>query len=153
MQVKIETPSKEPIMPLTTDDLADIEKMLGRIEKNAEPWQFTRWVLLLFGILFVGLACWSFTIAQTFWTQEIPKEHVTGTDLYWERNNTMMFCACYMNSILSGVLGFSALCCSIPNWSKGKRDGLLVKLARSYVEEQRQKIDSAKDQPEADHTP
>ena len=68
-------------MLLTHKELADIDKLLGRMEKNARVWRFARWILIAAALFSLGMAVWAFTIAQSCCntpTLAEPSENVIG---------------------------------------------------------------------------
>jgi hypothetical protein len=123
-------------MPLAKEELAEVDKLLGQMEKNARAWRFTRWLLIGCGLLTIGLAVWLFMLGVSILKSAIPVEpssSVSSVDLLMP----MMFCQAYTLGIILGCFGVSVLCSSLVNWNKGRKDGLLIKLVRSYVEGQR----------------
>ena len=89
-------------MPLTNEELAAIDKLLGRIEKNARAWRFTRWLFLGFGLLSAGLAFWLFWVWGTGWMAAIPSEpsnNVTSVNVLVERCLVMGLCVGYVSAM------------------------------------------------------
>ena len=127
-------------MTLTGEELADIDKLLARMEKNARAWRFCRWFLIGAGLLLVGMALWVLTLAESCWKTPIltePGHNVTGADLLFERLTAMGFCVLYVIAIFQGFFGVCVVLSILLRWNKGRRDALLIKLARSYIEAQR----------------
>ena len=58
---------------------------------------------------------------------------VTAVDLDFVRCMTMVNVAVMVQT----WIGVSLLCNALANWNKGKKDSLLVRLARSYLEDNR----------------
>ena len=122
-------------MPLTHDELADIDKLLGRMEKKARSWRIFRWVFLGAGLLFAGQAVWIFTLLKTTISPEFSNT-VSNFDLLLEQSRAKGFCIGYVLAIFLTGLSSWILVTALANWNKGRKDGLLIKLARSYVDEQ-----------------
>lgn len=49
-------------MALTKEELTDIDKLLGRLEKNAKSWKLTFCIQVGFGIMFVALYLWGLQV-------------------------------------------------------------------------------------------
>ncbi|MCD4823040.1 MAG: hypothetical protein K8S55_00395 [Phycisphaerae bacterium] len=109
-------------MSLTHDELTDIDKLLGRMEKKARSWRIFRWILLGAGLLFAGQAVWMFNLLKTAISPEF---------------STRSFCIGYVLAIFLTGLGSWLLTVTLIAWNKGRNEGLLIKLAKSYVDEQR----------------
>ena len=127
-------------MHLTNEELADAEKLLARMEKNARAWRWARFVLLGMGIILLSVVVWEFVFWQTVLNTAIPIEPgnaVTAADLLRERHTVTNICMHFAVAIFHAVLVACLLSIALGHWNKGKRDSLLVKLARSYVDGQR----------------
>jgi len=127
-------------MPLTSEELAGIDKVLGRIEKKARPWRTCRWFLVPLGLFTTGLGFYALMSAQRCWealTFTEAGHNVTHAELLERIMVLGFFCKLYVAGTIVGLTGIAALAIALENWNKARRDGLLVKLARSFVEEQR----------------
>jgi len=58
-------------------------------------------------------------------------------NLLLERWTVMSFCVLYVVAASQAYLAAWLMSASIVNWNKGRRNRLLIKLARSYIEGQR----------------
>ena len=120
-------------MPLTNEELAEADKQLTRMEKKAKTWRIERWVNLLGGLGFAGTAIFLFHYVWTGWNSEfpgVPTGKISGIDsvFLWMLN---------IMAIIHVSLAVRFVGYAVNNWNKGKRDYLLARLARSYVESQR----------------
>ncbi|MBI5725204.1 MAG: hypothetical protein HZA50_14690 [Planctomycetes bacterium] len=150
-------------MALTGKELADVDKLLGRMEKNTRKWKFNFCIRLFFGMAFGALSAWlgfesykfdkdailsgmenppSITVPSSMPASN-PKSTVIHLDTFnritiqskivymrlaAHAHTLMMIC-----SLMAGFL----IGASIHLLIKEKRDLLLIKLARSYLETQR----------------
>lgn len=123
-------------MPLTNEELAEVDKLLGRMEKNAKKWRVQRWISMVIALLILGMGCWTIMLAMTVLPKnpDDPFKTVTHLDLANDRMWLSIFCSGLVNGMIVTLTGVGGLIYTLGNWNKGKKDRLLAKLARSYVE-------------------
>ena len=126
-------------MPLTHDEMTDLDKMLARMEKNAKAWVFMRWLCLACGVGLLGMGAWLWQQQTKAWSGLTPDDNgpVDALDLMLA-NILLMHCfVCYVLALTHAGLGGCVVAGTLARWRKGKRDRLLVKMARSWMESQR----------------
>lgn len=129
-------------MPLTSQELADVEKHLHRLEKAAKAWRITRWVVLFAGLAVVGMGI-RFFVAVLAFSKSLPADAsapVTRGDLSIERTLVLSYSLGHAAALFMAFLGASLLVWCLLNWRKGRERIGLIRLARSAVEAERSKV-------------
>jgi hypothetical protein len=123
-------------MALTTKDLADLNAFLRRTNSNAKVEQWMRWFQLAVGLGMIGLGVWCFLLVEREASLTFSHTPITAvglaTDVIMTRSITMF----YTNAVL--IMSFGAWCLGVTlaRWNRPKNQRLLVKLARTYLDEQ-----------------
>ncbi len=127
-------------MPMTENELADLDTLLLRLEKKAKAWTWGRWMIVVMGLLLLGLAAWALTMQVPHaWRAGMQKDvgtHVGAFELLWARNSAVYICLSLGAVVFYGALGGILLTSSLCRWRKGRNDLLLVKMARAWLESQ-----------------
>jgi len=126
-------------MPMTKDELADLDKLLRRMEKKAKAWTWARWIPVVLGLLILGCGAWLLLKLPHAWVAGISKDSskpVDASDLMFARLSTIYVCLLLAAGLVQVVLGGIMLTSSLCRWRKGHHDLLLVKMARAWLESQ-----------------
>ena len=125
-------------MPLTRDEAVELDKLLAQLDKRNRGWWLTRWVVLVMGLMWVVLTLWIFGSAwQTARTlialPNNPTAAASALDVVLVSNSAMNVCfhviiGFWTIQVSVWLIGFA-----LGNWRKGRRDELLIKLARSCM--------------------
>ena len=126
-------------MPMTENELADLDKLLRRMEKNAKAWTYTRWLVVVLGLIFLGGVAWLMVKQPAFFPTLMPKDSnspVTAFDGWSARDTAMVCCVVWTAWVFQLSLGGIMLTSSLCHWRKGQNDRLLVKMAQAWLESQ-----------------
>ena len=126
-------------MPMTENELADLDKLLLRMEKKAKAWTYARWMVIVLGLLILGCGAWLLLKLPDAWVAGLPKDVIApvgGFELLWARHSAIYICLLLGSGLVQVVLGGIALTSSLCRWRKGQNDRLLVKMARAWLESQ-----------------
>jgi len=126
-------------MPMTENELADLDKLLRRMEKNAKAWIWARWMVIVLGLLILGFGAWLLIRMPDVWRAGMPKDfgtHVDAFELLWARHSAIYICLSLAAGLVQVALGGIILTSSLGRWRKGRNDRLLVKMARAWLESQ-----------------
>jgi len=126
-------------MPLTRDELADLERMFVRMEKGARAWAIARWFALALGVVWLALGAWFFVLlhkAWRVWMSEGPSAYVDAHELWAMCRAAVHICPLWLFGVLLSILGGWMTISSLARWRKGRQDALLIKMARSWMESQ-----------------
>ena len=123
-------------MPLTNEEVAQIEKLLAQMEKNARATRRLRWFFVGLGVAMIGGGMWVINLFVHVMTEPfVSSLPTTPQELEHQRMLTViltlvivpaMIMFWHAGSII--VHGFTA---------PSKSDLLLIKLAKGYMESQR----------------
>ncbi len=134
-------------MPMTPDELVRLDKLLCRLDRNARAWSVTRWIITVFGLVFVGLGMWHFMMLPKGWHDLIPQvDGIVDTYSLMSANEAVLnYCLLWAMSVINAVLGGFLMASALCRWRKGHQDGLLLKMARSWLESQVPAVPSCRD--------
>jgi hypothetical protein len=129
-------------MELTDDDLAEAEKLLAKVERNARAEEYCRWLYLITGVTFLWAGVWLYGN-----TAELAKDvdyapptttgsanQVTQAELVMARRLDREY---LLDIVLSWVAlwgGMSMLGLFLSRWGNPKKHILLAKLARCHLQ-------------------
>ncbi len=126
-------------MPLTREEMADIDRMLSRMDRKARDRQWERWIGVLNIPLSFAFAAWSFWLAAKAWGLILPPDsdpQVSPLDLVFAVTGGM-------GVVATSILGFGGLLSGVTTlgtlpdwWNRGRREHLLVRMARCWLETQ-----------------
>ncbi len=127
-------------MPMTENELADLDKLLLRLEKKAKGWTWGRWMNVVLSFLLLGVAAWILTMqVPDAWRAMTSRDFIApinASDLWRARGSTMYLCLGYGLAAFFGLCGGIAMTHTLCHWRKGHHDLLLVKMARAWLESQ-----------------
>ena len=137
-------------MPMTDEELAAADKLLAERQKNLSGGRKARWLLLMCGTLVIAVAILKIQVLPPSFPDDLGVDTttqpraITSLDLELERYRTASmlksFVAtflAYLSLVISIAMGVYFGVMAMANWNKARNDGLLIKLARSYIEELR----------------
>ena len=119
-------------MPMTQDELVDLDKLLCRMMKEARGWRFMRWFGLVMGIFLIGLTVLQLSTLWNFVEIKDANEPVNASDLILVK----ALCLCAPAAIFTMATGMGVVIYSLTRWRKGRRDVLLIRMAQSWLESQ-----------------
>ena len=115
--------------------------MLAHMEKDAKSWRSTRWVVVLMAGVCVIAGLWmgSGTVDrfQRAFTAESAGAPVTGLDLAVSSVDLVGLLTFWAGWVFLLALGGVLLVHTLSKWHKGRREEMLIKMARSWVESQK----------------
>ena len=128
-------------MPMTPEDLANLEKLLRRRERRAKDWLLSRWIIASFGLLLIGISLWFFIQTPEAWRTLIPiaDDCDFAIDALIVMPSSMAavhFCILWSMAVLHGVPGVMFFSVAMCRWRRGNEERLLIKTARSWLETQ-----------------
>jgi hypothetical protein len=129
-------------MPFTKEELAQAEKLLARMEKDARSWAWARWLLIANGVVFLGASAWFNSTIEQINTAQFenlsrlaattrPGFTVLPIDLMQVQTVSVM----YTMLLILTLLASASIVAGVIGWRKGRRDLLWVKIARSYLQQ------------------
>ena len=146
-------------MSLTNEELAELEKLLTQRRRAAWDWKFGRWVIVVGGLFFLLTAAymsvWQWPRTFQAWEElgRIPWSHPVHRvdleilelrgDLQTAKWEVLTLCKMQFYVLSSAMIGSFLLASGLAHWRKDKRDVLLIKMAQTYLEEQRAKLPGA----------
>ena len=126
-------------MPMTENDLADLDKLFRRMEKNAKAWTVGRWIEVVFGLLFLGGGAWLLVEQPVFLPALLPRDFSKPVDtlsLMLAQGSAISYCLVWAACMIQLYFGSTLLISSLARWNKGRNDRLLVKMGRAWLESQ-----------------
>jgi len=127
-------------MPMTEDELAELDKLLLRLDKNAKALKYTRWLEVVMGLVFLGFGAWSLMKLPDDYMAGIPKDFSAPVDAFAicsARISAIDFCTVLVTGLFYWAIGVFLLVGILCRWRKGHNDRLLVKMARAWLELQK----------------
>jgi len=125
-------------MPLTDDEMSETGKLLTRMEKNARPWRYTRWLGVVFGPVMFACGVWSLKMsldgANSMLLSELPKSYGPA-DIRMDQMLLLNSSIAFAGGMILIFIGIQLAGWAVGNWRRHKRDCLLIKLAWSYLED------------------
>jgi hypothetical protein len=122
------------------DELVGLDKLLLRMEKNAKAWTYTRWLSVVFGLLFLVGGAWLLMKLPDAQRAGIPKDFSAPVDAFGlmvARQSAIDFCMLWALGLFQVAFGVNLLTSILCRWRKGHHDRLLVKMARAWLESQK----------------
>jgi len=125
-------------MPMTENELGELDKLLRRMEKNAKAWTYTRWLSVVLGLLFLGLGAeWLLMKLPDAQRALMPRDFsapVDAFDLLSTINSAIDICMLWALGLFQVAIGVNLLTSILCRWRKGHHDLLLAKMARTWLE-------------------
>lgn len=121
-------------MPLTREEMADIDRMLSRMDRKAR--RCRSWGPVLGGVVSLGSAAYMFRMAANAYSWMVPEPPIDPLDVLVVVYGGMGAVVAYFFGLGTLLVGIWMLM-SLPDlWEKGHRDRLLVRMARCWLETQ-----------------
>ena len=126
-------------MPMTENELADLERYLQRVEKIAKTWRYNRWIAVGAAFFTLAMAAWVMMLHARAYKDFVLRDFGKVPDAVEFRltmQAAMAINSLYVFAFAFGLLGAVGLASSLCRWNKERNDLLLVKMSRAWVESQ-----------------
>ena len=124
-------------MPLTEDESKFVQKWLRGMEKFADSWAWTRWILVAMSVFLLAMAGIYASLAGRFSPENSALAHLSiyaapdqmVAALKDARNENHFYLFFQMHL----VAGIAILMVVLLRWNRGRRNKLLARLLREYL--------------------